>query len=169
MKRKIMGISIAAMLIFLIATIGLTFQNEPEGFRDLKWGDAPTEDMIYFATVDEDRGYTISNDKMYIGNAQFSHIVYVFYDQPERLASVGLYFKGEKNFDLLKTICRGKFGEETGSGFFELDWEGQKAYIVLQYDMAEESGYLTLASAQIMLEQMAAQEEQEIEKAEGDW
>ncbi len=40
MIRKIL---LVIVLVFLITGIGFAFQNEPDGFRGLKWGDAPTE------------------------------------------------------------------------------------------------------------------------------
>ncbi len=43
MKKVIM---VAMVLVLMITGASFAFQNEPEGFRGLKWGDAPTEDMV---------------------------------------------------------------------------------------------------------------------------
>jgi len=55
MIRKILSV---VVLIFLITGITFAFQNEPDGFRGLKWGDAPTEDMTFLGEVTE---YVIDN------------------------------------------------------------------------------------------------------------
>lgn len=169
MKTRIIWVPIVTILIFLLVTTGLTFQNEPEGFRELKWGDPPTDKMIYKLTSNENKIYFLPDDKMSVGNAQFWTIAYFFYNQPERFYNVSLYFKGENTFELLKTICRGKFGKETESGFYELKWLGQKAMVGLCYDMVKELGYLFLTSTQIAAEKKKIKEKEEIERAEKDW
>jgi len=144
MKLKtLLWIAIVTILVFSSVESGFTFQNEPEGFRGLKWGDPPTESMEYLGTFQGDRIYTLSDDKMSMGNVELHLIVYAFHcgiedarlttlkDQSERFMLVVLGFWKEGNFDLLKTICQGKFGEETQEDFFELDWQGQKALITL--------------------------------------
>lgn len=167
--KKSAWILTIVILILLWLNVAFAFQNEPDGFRGLKWGDPPTERMEYFGTFKGNRAYMIPDDKMSMGNAELYLIAYTFYDQPERFMGIGLYFKREENFDLLKMICRGKFGEETQEGFFELNWQGQKAFITLQYDMIEEEGYLAIVSTQITMEQMEAQKKKETEEAEKDW
>lgn len=170
MKTKIVLVGLLVVALVLIpAGKGFAFQSEPDGFRGLKWGDLPTESMEYFGTFKGNRAYMILDDKMSMGNAELYLIAYSFYGQPERFMGVGLYFKREENFDLLKTICRGKFGEETQEGFSELNWQGQKAFITLQYDMVEEEGYLAIVSTQITMEQIKAQKQKETEEAEEDW
>lgn len=170
MKRKIMGISITAILIFLIVTIGLTFQNEPEGFRDLKWGDPPLQDMIFIGKKGDIRKlYELPNDKMQLGDVKLYMIFYAFYNSPERFMGVSIYFKKKRNFDLLKTICRGRFGKETTEGFYELIWHGQKTTIPLTYDLIDEDGWLFFDNNAIFAEYFEAKEKKEIEKAEKDW
>lgn len=158
------------MLILSLTNLGFSFQNEPDGFRGLKWGDPPTEDMILLGTLEGERkGYELPNEKLYLGDAHFYSIIYSFYDQPERFMIVHLYFNGEKNYDLLKTICLGRFGEETEEGFYEHFWLSQKASVRLHYDLSEEKGGLGLASFVIFNEFLKAQEKRQIEKAEEDW
>ena len=55
MIRKIL---LAIVLIFLITGVAFAFQNELDGFRGLKWGDPPTEDMTFLG---ETREYVINN------------------------------------------------------------------------------------------------------------
>lgn len=168
MDKRIMLIVI---LVFLIAGMGFAFENEPDGFRGLKWSDSPTEDMEYiFESKATGKAYVRPADKMSIGNAQFYMIGYGFYGKPERFFSVSCFFRGEENYDLLKIICEGKFGEATEEGWlYELIWQGQGSCIILDYDLIEEEGYLTLASSMIMIEKAKAEELEEIAEAEGDF
>lgn len=168
MKKNILLLTLI-ILTFLLVGTGSTFQNEPDGFRDLKWGDPPTEDMIYFTTAMGTKVYTLPNDKMYIGNARFYAITYIFYGKPERLMAVTLLFSKENNFDLLKTICRGRFGEETEEGFYNSTWMGLKTAIYLSYDIIEEKGDFSLISIQILAEKTRIDKQKEIEKSKEDW
>jgi len=167
MMRKVIVGFLSAALILLCASFVGAFQNEPEGFRGLKWGDPPTGNMKYVGTITLQKVYEIPGDKMSIGNAEFYDISYCFYDG--RFSNVVLYFNGEENYDLLETICKGKFGEEMKRGFYELVWYGQTSTVILQYDMVKEKGFLSIASTQIIKEWVKAKEEKEIEEAEGDW
>ena len=167
MRGKVL-LMILIVSLFLWEGIGLAFQNEPDGFRGLKWGDRPTEDMVYCATVEGERIYLLPNDKMHIDNARFYKILYSFYGSPERFSGVGLFFKGDNNFSLLKTLCRGRFGEETLERFYELSWHGQTTVVLLTYDPRDEEGYLALNSKIIFTEYRRNKEKKEIERAEED-
>lgn len=73
MKLKtLLWIAIVTILVFSSVESGFTFQNEPEGFRGLKWGDPPTESMEYLGTFQGDRIYTLSDDKMSTGECRTS-------------------------------------------------------------------------------------------------
>ncbi len=156
------------VLIVLAFPLGaFAFENEPEGFRGLKWGDPPSEDMEYLGDV-YGKGYTLPDDKMAIGSAEFYMIAYLFHE--DRFFGVALYFEGEDNYDLLETICKERYREEQlEEGFYEFKWMGQKSFIVLRYDIVEEEGFLSLASTVITLEKTEADNKKEAEKAEGDW
>ena len=169
--RTLLWFVAATILTFLLANSGFAFQNEPEDFRGVKWGDRPTEDMVYYGSLGGNaRGYTRPYDKMRLGDAKgFYRIVYMFYDVPGRFWSVCLYFKGKRTFDQLKLICRGKFGEETKEGFYSLYWEGQQTIIRLEYDIIEGVGELDLRHVEIWREWSKAKQQEEAEKAEGDW
>jgi len=165
MKKIITGIVV--LLVLALSVGAFAFQNEPDGFRGLKWGDPPSEDMEYLGDV-FGKGYTLPNDKMFIGSAKLYMIVYLFYES--RFFAVGLYYSGEENYDLLETICKERYGEEElEEGFYEFNWRGQKSFITLHYDIAEEEGFLSLASTVISLEKTKADNKKEAEKAEGDW
>jgi hypothetical protein len=47
MKKISLSLLVVLLFIFALASIAQAFQNEPDGFRGLKWGDPPTEDMTF--------------------------------------------------------------------------------------------------------------------------
>jgi len=167
MKKVIVSILCVVLILLSVSFVG-AFQNEPEGFRGLKWGDPPAENMKYITTIDLMDVYKLLGDKMSIGNAKFWDIGYSFYDG--RFMGVLLSFKGKKNYDLLETICKGRFGEdEVDEGFYKFSWYGQISSIVLKYDVVEEEGSLGLVSTQIIREWVNAKKEKESKEAKGDW
>jgi len=167
--RTLLWILTVVILVFLLADIGLAFQNEPNGFRGLKWGDLPPGNMMFLGAVDGDGAYGFPREKMYIGSAQFDLIAYVFHGRPNRFMHVALYFKGEDNYDLLKAICRGRFGEETEEGFYTHGWRGTKTLIRLQYDAVKQEGSLILVGIQIWAEKVGVKEQKKVERVEEDW
>jgi len=178
MLKKIL---LASILIFLIAGMGFAFQNEPDGFRGLKWGDPPIEDMdmIFYTVSGEIVIYRKAEDKMDIGDAKLYSLEYDFWKK--RFIEVDGYFKNKKNYDILKTICEKKFGkptsvrihkykedfgEPTKERLFIVNWTGSKTTITLFYDSVIESGSLSLLSRKIWRERI--QEELErIREAKG--
>ncbi len=138
------GLLLVLVLVLALSLGGFAFQNEPEGFRDLKWGDPPSEAMKYLNDLGGSKNYTLPEDKMSIGSAEFWMITYQFYEG--RFFLVSLYFDGEDNYDLLETICKERYGEEIDSGFYQLSWWGQNTSISLYHDIVEEGGFLILYS-----------------------
>ncbi len=142
--KRIIVVGIIVWLALALSLGAFAFQNEPDGFRGLKWGDPPSEDMEFFAGIDGSKSYTLPNDKMSIGNAEF---YLIFYDFDEgQFMRVALWFKGEKNYDKVETICRQRFGEEVEEGFYELTWKARETGVLLQYDHVEEDGFLLISS-----------------------
>jgi len=161
-------------LIFLFARIGFAFQNEPDGFRKLKWGDSPTPRMKFLNKQDEwIRIYRIPRDKLELGDAEFYIIVYQFYTPSNatvrRLMGVGLYFEGKENFDILEIICKVKFGEPTSEGFYKFAWMSLDASVILTYDIIDKDGYLALGSTPIFQQYTQEKEKKQTKEAEKDW
>lgn len=168
MKLKLAILLLCSLV--LLAAPGLAFQNEPDGFRGVKWGDPPTEEMFFVKTIDDVKGYFRKDDKMNIGDAILRMIVYQFYDDPERFTSVLMLFDKEENYNILRDILQVRFGEETESDWlYKLSWQGQQTYIELDYNMLEESGTLIFAGMLIALEFAEAKKQKEAEKAAGDF
>ena len=82
--KRIAVVALAALIILALSASSFAFQNEPDGFRGLKWGDSPTEDMIFkFKDSQLSRAYTRPTDKLSKGDAKFTYIDYSFYTPPE--------------------------------------------------------------------------------------
>lgn len=167
---KKVGVVLVMAVLFLVLSVGaFAFQNEPEGFRGLEWGDAPTEEMEHYSSSKKGTDYYIlPDDEMAIGNVKLYLIGYMFYEG--QFLGVGLYFRGEDNYDLMKTICEQRYGEdEMDEGFYTTAWYGQKGFALLNYDYTEEGGFLTLGSTTLMMRKLTAEKEREAEKAAGDF
>jgi hypothetical protein len=75
------------MMLFLLAVSlihslpATAFQNEPDGFRGIKWGTNISElpDMRLAEDTGEEKYYQRMNDKMQIGDSELERIVYGFY------------------------------------------------------------------------------------------
>ena len=177
MKR----IAVVAILAVLLAFCGMAFafQNEPEGFRDLKWGDPPGEEMIKIpiigiAFLDFYR-LPFGNEKLALGRIPLYRIWYQFFslseDEVGHFSSVALYFGTAQNHETLKTVCRNKFGQEIIKDFEsrDIEWLGPIASITLKYDMVKEKGALIISSTELTSEYIEAVEQLEVEMAKEDW
>ena len=111
---------LAAILVLALASTGLAFKNEPEGFRGLKWGDPPLKSMSRITTVQGTRLYKIPDENLDFGGAEARSIEYLFCDFTEQFYEVNVVFPRE-DWDFLKLAFRGRWGKETLSLFNEED------------------------------------------------
>ena len=167
--KKIIGSVVLVVLI--LAGAALAFDNEPEGFRGLKWGDKLTEDMIVYKLGTVINDYTLPDEVLSLGSVTLFVVLYQFLTRPEEevLMSVMLYFQGEENYDLMEIICKQKFGKESISGWEEEIWFSLNSMVLLKYDSIEEGGFLALSSVPLLEERVEAVEKVESEKAQEDW
>ena len=174
MKKNISIFLLVSILIFLITATGFTSQNEPDGFRGLKWGDAPTEDMMLNCQhIYSGSTYYKKEDKLNIGNAELGLIYYMFTLYSNQFYKVLSTFYGENNYNTLKIIFEGRFGESTKTykeyGFNVLQWTGEKTKIKLCYNSKHSEGYIVIESMKILPERPEDNKQKEVEKAEEDF
>ena len=187
--KKIILLSI--ILIFLITGISFAFQNEPDGFRGLKWGDAPTEDMTFLG---ETREYVINNypkttnshitntktncyykrnEKNNIGSAELYNIFYNFNLYSNQFYKVMCVFYNEDNYNILGIIFREEFGEPTYTdkrkNRYFLKWVGDKTEVQLYYNPKENKGWIGFKSMKIHPENIEDNKQKELEKAKEDF
>lgn len=171
---------LSAVLLLALTAEAFAFQNEPEGFRGLKWGGPPGKDMKYWGKSTEHDNtlwYKRKNDQLQIGNANLKDIFYLFY-QEKFMAVVMDLAGGEKDYDSLVDVLNLKFGKGKEQGFFwrmttlfddttaELQWSGDITRITLYKKWGDDSskGKLEIESIQI-IDQRKADEERERQKA----
>ncbi len=164
---------VLVMVLVLALSLGaFAFQNEPDGFRGLKWGDPPGEDMEEerFGKYLDITIYTRRNDKMQIGGAELRIIYYEFYE--DRFISVEIYpVFIESIYDALKDVVVLKFGDgvvtssEDGLND-QILWSGDMATIVLRRNLIEGSFVLVINSTQIQEEAERKKEEERQKAAE---
>jgi len=130
------------MIGFLIVvSTGYAFQNEPDGFRGLKWGDPPGEDMVY-DHIDKSNvcWYTRKNDKG-IEGVQLRSICYLFYK--DKFLEVWIqtlpYDYSIESFESLEDIVKLRFGpgkwsswSETRKGE-ETGWWSSRGYMYKRF------------------------------------
>ena len=131
------------LMVLIVSALSLgafAFQNEPDGFRDLKWGDPPTEDMEFTFEVNIRKDYIRPEDKMSLGEVKLELILYGFVEVDGKLKffNANLCFVNESRFTILKTICEEKFGPPTSEESYRLSWfDGGEVGISLSYDFTE--------------------------------
>ena len=167
--KKLCLVAVLCVLVLVLAGTALAFKNQPEGFRDLKWGDPPTEDMVIITPSEYGRTeYKRVEEKLYLGKAKLEQVIYWFY--LDEFMSVFLDFRGKDNFSLLETICREKFGKPTDEQYNQLIWMSLGgATVILHYRLVKGVGAVMLADMEILEKCRAAREKEEAESAEEDW
>ncbi len=164
--RKVVMTAIAFFLL-LLTTGAMAFQNEPEGFRGLKWGDPPTEDMALWDVVVGLDLYILPGEKLSLGEAELVLITYCFYE--DRFMEVNLHFLELDNYALLKEICRTKFGKELEQSASDLYWVSSQSEVSMDYLSVKNYGVLTLASFPIFTEYIDAMKAAEAKESPGGW
>jgi hypothetical protein len=157
MKRAIIAVII---FVFVIGS-AFAFQNEPEGFRGIKWGtnfkDLPG--MIMSKADGNFKLYSKKDDKLSIGNATLRDISYGFFK--DRFFQVRINFNNGDNFvKLIKTL-----EEQYGTGdrpnrfLMEYMWLSDTISIVLHYDKIKDSGFIIYFYEPINAEKKEADKE----------
>lgn len=156
---------LVGMLAFGLAGVGVAFQNEPEGFRGLKWGDPPGEDMVNEWSINPDFvWYRRAGDKMKIGRANLLSIHYAFYKGQFFFVeiTVGIDPTETSHYDYLKDVLILKFGQGNPEGRQGIRWDGETTIIVLQ----SLSGTLSIYSRKIYFQKKDDEKDEAREGAE---
>lgn len=158
----------SAVIIWLLAGIASAFENEPEGFRGLKWGTKITDikGMVYLNKEGDFKNYSRKSEQMKIGNATLINIRYSFWQG--RLASVRIMTKGHADWSALKGSTFSKFGEgiQPNSLIEYYYWNGNTSLISLEFNEFSKIGFLYMFSADIMAQRDKYEEQKAEEGAE---
>ena len=125
-------------LVFLLPTSALAFQNEPDGFRGIKWG----ADLSKRSDMSHIRGdmYKRKNDKLTIGEASLKQVVYMGYKG--RLKGMAISYEDSSNSRQLKSTFFQLYGKGDKPNRFieEYYWIGSAVAIVLTYSEITKEG-----------------------------
>lgn len=173
---------IALIIITLLITfasfpnclLSETFQNEPDGFRGVKWGTdiSQCKDMIYDG-LDQSYGgitvYTRKDDKLQIGDAKLDKIEYGFWRG--KFDSVNIITQGYANWSSLKDACFEKFGKGFQSNEYieKYAWFGDTTLILLTYNDISKKARLCICSKEISKQQEEYKEKKTQEGAKKDF
>lgn len=163
MRKAVLFLLVVVLIFCSLASVE-AFQNEPDGFRGLKWGDATREEMVLVETfslpMEKFRAlnvldiYTRPDEKMYIGRIPLFKVVYCFLQN--KFVAALVYYKSKVNYEDLKIILFVRY-EEPGDlppGFMlaEYQWTGETSIIYLRYNYEKKDGLLLFLSPILLKE-----------------
>jgi hypothetical protein len=162
MKRFIVTslLFLLCSMIFGQSVYARSFQNEPDGFRGIKWGTDIKEvnNLVYIDTDPSYGGvkkYERKGDEYTIGAAQLNSIIYCFWN--DKLMSVTVTFENFVNYNSVKEATTEKFGRGFKHNRYmeEFAWLGDRTTIMLKYNEISKKGSLYMSSVE-MVEQATA-------------
>lgn len=164
--KKTTAVVLVAVMVLAFSTGVFAFQNEPNGFRGLVWGDAPGEDLeIVIPEENKMIVYTKKEENLFLGNVPLDTVMYGFFDR--RFCNATVIFKGTNAFNEVKKLIEQKFGKANNETFMQLAWVGTVTTIILQEKIEE--GFFTIFSPTIFQEAINFENLAEGKAAEGDW
>ena len=153
-----------AVGIFLLSVNSFAFQNEPDGFRGIKWGTNILElqGMTHVRTDSSYGGvefYTREGDDLRFGDAQLERIEYAFWKG--KFASVWIHSMGYANWLDLHDATIAEFGGGYKPHRYieQYLWFGSSTMILLQYNETGREGTLCMFSQTIIKQQKEYDEE----------
>lgn len=140
--RKLGTLIFLVILSVCVAIPAVAFQNEPDGFRGIKWGTNISElpDM----SLSEDRGdskfYLRKGDKLKIGDADIDRISYGFYKG--RFNRLFIIYKGSLNFTKLRDTFFAQYGQGSKPNRFmeQYYWVGETVSIAFEHSEITKEG-----------------------------
>ncbi|MCK4244574.1 MAG: hypothetical protein KAX20_03005 [Candidatus Omnitrophica bacterium] len=169
--KKILLIGLAGILLLSNFCFAKGFQNEPDGFRGIKWGtDISTlKDMEYFWTDPSYGGikiYIRKSEDLHIGEAKLKRIGYGFWRG--KFCDVWVITKSSVNWVGLRDAVFEKFGRGyQDNEFIEYYvWGGKITLMSLEYNEVSKEGKLHILSKEIYKQQKAYQKQKAKEGAE---
>ncbi len=160
------------IIIFLVLLpLNLSaFQNEPDGFRNIKWGTdiKKVNNMIYISSNEQttQKLYRRKNDELRIGESKLTDITYAF--DKGKLIDVMIRAKGYSNWIALKGVCFEKFGEgdKQNSYVEQYSWLGDVTIINLEYNEFTKEAVLFMSSMKALKQRKEDEKQKAKEGAE---
>ena len=139
--------NLGTLLLLLIISVyvaipAFAFQNEPDGFRGIKWGTdiRKLPDMVLLERDGDIKIYYRKFDQLKIENVHVDEIVYRFYKN--RFCAVHILFDGFSNFTRLKSVLSRQHGqgENPNRHLEKYFWLGANVNIDIEYNEIERKG-----------------------------
>lgn len=149
------------------------YPNQPQGFRNISWGEnlTTTKGMKKMDVSDEDTDivtYARDQDALQIGAAKLNFIRYVAWKN--KFSGVIISFKGYSNHEGLKAALFEKFGKGKQQDYKNsLGWFGKDTNIILEYNDVTRDGSLMFYGNKIRAEEDAYRKEKAKEGAAKDF
>ena len=167
MKTELFASLIVILLVVPQATYA--FQNEPDGFRGIKWESniESIPNMIFTSNglPAGEKLYIRKNDKLKIGDAVLQNIFYIFYKG--KFLGVYIGYKSFANFNRLKDTLFQQYG--AGGQYNEFlekyHWRGKRVDIFLDYNSISEEGSIIYSFKPLAEAEKAAEKEKTKEGA----
>jgi hypothetical protein len=157
-KRFTMKKYVIIGLILLLPAVSFGFQNEPDGFRGVKWETpfSAVKESVRF--VEEDDGikfYSKKGDSLRIGNTNVSIIKYGFYQ--DKFYMVQIFYEGNTNAASLKEYLFKEYGEGQEKKSVEAEakfygWGGYTTMILYKFYEQSKEGRVVFSSTLILRE-----------------
>jgi len=154
-----------------------SYQNEPNGFRNLTWGTnfSQVKDQFSYYRIDLAYGgidlYRRNGDDLHIGQSKLDFILYGFWKG--KLSDVRIMSKGYENWNNLKAAVFNQFGQVPRLYPFdyleEYIWNGPITTIILSYNRTLEEAMLILFSTSTSEEQIQYRDQKLQEGGQSDF
>lgn len=154
---------IMTILLMVVPVSGFAFQNEPNGFRDLYWGESlaeiqekrsagylmyreRTNSVSYVVRLNANESQALSGVPILMGGIMVS----LWNNQ---LWEIQLYFDGEDSFYSLKKAMILLYGYPTHNKENSCAWVGDKAMLELEkFDGEKRGSRVSMASTEIFID-----------------
>lgn len=125
MKPELTGCLVGATMLF--SSVAGAFDNEPDGFRGIKWGapfSAHAKELTLVEKGKDENYYLRKGDKMSIGGAELKQLAYGYWK--DQFVSVFIETSGAGNKSALLEAFRSQFGSGYKPNQFmdEFLWRG---------------------------------------------
>lgn len=144
------------VLFFLLSCVSVasSFENEPDGFRGVMWGanlkDLP--DMVADGVVGDEKWFKKNGDKLQVGEAELTDIVYGFYK--DKFYTVIMGFDTFHNFKKVKEALFQKYGagRQPNRYLERYLWMGENCTISLDFNSMNKKGMIYYVYKSLLME-----------------
>jgi len=148
--------SLVFSVLLLAAGATFAFQNEPDGFRGIKWGtklSAHAREMTLKEKSQDETYYTRRGDKMALGAAKLSELSYGYWN--DQLVAIIIETSGVENRTALIAEFRKQYGPGTKPSEFldEYAWRGDVSRISLKCSPSGQHCRAFMFSTQLIAKQ----------------